>query len=319
MNNNKISKLKMSKVARPHLSKRVEEGQEGGLLSFLTTYALKDRSRTTVKQLLHDRFISVNETPTTQWDYELRLGDIVTLHPAPLPADLNHKHIEVLWQDEHFIMIHKKAGIPTVASGEEKDKTAMQLVSAHLKKFNPRAKVFLLNRIDKDSAGFVLMAKTAELQKEMTDNWNKYVVRQQFALVVEGEMTSEEGYLDAPEVEENKKRKPSKHVQGGSTAGQARYRKLMQTETGSLLMIELLSGRNNRLRKQFAQMKRPILGDWRNGSQRKDLGRVALDAMAFAFVHPITQKRYDFDQPIPGEFRRWLKQSATTNKKANTR
>ena len=160
----KKTTYKTPKTARPHFSFKVEAEQEGGLLAFLTNHALKERSRTTCKQLLHDRFISVNDEPNTQWDYELRNGDIVTVHPSPLPKLLNHKSIEVLWQDDHLLMLHKKAGIPTVSSGEEKDKTALLLVSEYLKKFNPRAKVFLLNRIDKDSAGFVLMAKTAELQ-----------------------------------------------------------------------------------------------------------------------------------------------------------
>ena len=312
----KKTNYKTPKTARPHFSFKVEAEQEGGLLAFLTNHALKERSRTTCKQLLHDRFISVNDEPNTQWDYELRNGDIVTVHPSPLPKLLNHKSIEVLWQDDHLLMLHKKAGIPTVSSGEEKDKTALLLVSEYLKKFNPRAKVFLLNRIDKDSAGFVLMAKTAELQKKITDNWDKYIVRQQFAVSIEGNIADTQGYL-APPVDDNndKKRKPSKLVQGSNTAGQARYTKLMQTEVGCLLSIDLLMGRNNRLRKQFAEMKRPIIGDWRNGSKRKDLGRVALETTGFSFIHPFTGKRYDFDQPIAKEFRRWLKQDPTNKQK----
>lgn len=312
-------KKQLPKSQRPHFSFRVEAGQEGGLLQFLVTQALKDRSRTTCKQLLHDRFISVNDEPSTQWDLELRQGDVVTLHPAPLPKLLNSKSIEVLWQDDHLIMLHKKAGIPTVSSGEEKDKTAMLLVSEHLKKFNPRAKVFLLNRIDKDSAGFVLMAKSQELQKTMTDQWNKYVVRQQFAVSVEGSIAEPQGYLAPPNEEDSKKRKPSKFVQGSTTAGQARYTKLMETEYGCLLSVDLLMGRNNRLRRQFAEMKRPIIGDWRNGSKRKDLGRVALETTSFSFIHPVTGKRYDFDQPIANEFRRWLKEDPNTKQKNNNR
>ncbi|MDY5857926.1 MAG: pseudouridine synthase [Porphyromonas sp.] len=303
-----ISKLKMPRVARPEHSYSVAEGQaEGGLLAFLTQYALKDRSRTTVKQLLGDRYISVNGEATTQWDYALSVGDRVVLHPAPLPTTLHHRLVDILWQDEDLILIHKAAGIPTVASGEERDETAMQVVSKHLKKFNPRAKVFLLNRIDKDCSGFVLMAKTPALQAEMSEHWGRYVLRQQFVLVAEGQMPDSEGYLAAPSNEDPKGRKPSRHVRGSETAGQARYRCLQQTELGALVVVELLEGRNNRLRRQMSALKRPIMGDWRNGSKRKDLGMVALESMAFSFVHPKSKRRYDFDQPIPGKFRRLLK------------
>lgn len=304
----KTKSIRLPRVARPERNFVVEEGQsEAGLLAYLVQYALREKSRTSVKQILSDRYISVNGEPTTQWDYPLQAGDRVTLHPSPLPTTLSHKYVDILWQDEHLILIHKAAGIPTVSSGEERDETAMQVLSWHLKKFNPKAKVYLLNRIDKDSSGFVLMAKTSALQSEMSDNWNKYVPTQHFALVIHGSMPERSGYLAAPIAEGKDESKPRERQQGASTAGEARYRCLSQTDIGTLLSVELLSGRNNRLRKQFAQIKRPIIGDWRNGSSRKDLGYVALDMTVFAFVHPLTGKQYKFEQPIPGKFRRLLK------------
>lgn len=276
-------------------------------MAFLVEVALTDKSRTTVKQLLHDRFISVNEEPTTQWDKPLSVGDVVTLHAAPLPTKLAHKLVDILWQDEHFVMIHKLPGIPTVRSGVERDKTVMEIVSEHLKKFNPRTKVFLLNRIDKDSAGFVLMAKNEDIQAEMTERWDKYVQRQQFAVVIEGHLANAEGLLLAPAPPKENKSRTNPRSQGGLTAGEARYRTLATSETGTLLTITLQRGRNNRLRRQFTELSRPIIGDWRNGSKRKDLGYVALETTAFSFVHPITGRKLDFDQPIPSTFRKLLK------------
>ncbi len=310
MSNKKTtSSIKLPKQLRPLQHFKVEDtGAPLSLLAYLCQVALRDRSRTTVKQLLSDRFISVNGEPTTQWDQALQVGDVIALHPTPLPTSLSNKLVEILWQDDYLVMIHKRAGIPTVSSGQERDKTTMEVVSEHLKKFNPLAKVYLLNRIDKDSTGFVLMAKSQELQEEMTNHWDRYVQHQQFAVAIEGHMAEPEGYLAAPTASsETDKRKPSRRVQGGASAGEARYRTLMTTETGSLLAITLLRGRNNRLRRQFAELKRPILGDWRNGSPRRDLGFVALETTAFSFVHPITGVKYNFDQPVPGNFRRLLK------------
>lgn len=291
---------------RPQHQFVVGAGEASGLLAYLVGHALKDKSRTSVKQLLADRFISVNQQATTQWDYALQEGDLVALHPSPLPSELHHKQVEILWQDEHLVLIHKGAGIPTVASGEERDETAMQVVSRHLKRFDPRAKVFLLNRIDKDSSGFVLMARRAELQAEMSEHWSRYVPTQRFVVVVEGQLAEAEGILMPPTEGDKQGRKPSRRVEGASMAGQARYRCLKQGEAGALLSVELLSGRNNRLRRQFAQMKRPIVGDWRNGSHRKDLGYVAIDSVLLELVHPITGKRYKFEQPIEGRLRRLI-------------
>lgn len=308
--NKKVSTFKMPRVARAHRQYLVAPEQACGLLEYLVKHAFPEKSRTTIKQLLHDRFISVNNESTTQWDYLLSAGDIVTLHPAPLPKALKHKQVEIIWQDEHLVLIHKAPGIPTVSSGDEQDKTALQIVSEHLKKFNPQDKVFLLNRIDKDSAGFVLMAKTLDLQAQLSEYWTKYITQQRFVVAIEGTLPNTEGYLTPPiKSKEQVKQQPSSKVQGSTTAGYARYQVLSTTAIGSLLSIELLAGRNNRLRRQFAEMKRPILGDWRNGSARKDLGQVALDATNFSFIHPITGEQHEFKRPIPRSFRRWLAQA----------
>lgn len=284
------------------------QDQGKGLLAYLVEVALADRSRTTVKQLLHDRFISRNGVCTTKWDEELQEGDVLALHPAPLPKDLVHKHIEVLWQDEHLVMIHKRAGIPTVRSGEERDQTALEVVSEHLKKFDPTAKVFLLNRIDKDSAGFVLMARTEALQQELSEHWEQYVPRQTFAVAIEEHLATPEGTLYAPQAKEKATKRTKATLGGGVMAGEASYRTLQSYEGGDLLSVTLLRGRNNRLRRQMAELGRPIVGDWRNGSKRKDIGCVLLDSLAFSFVHPVTGLRYDFDQPVDARFRRALKE-----------
>lgn len=322
MNNISNKKAPSAPRRRPgvHLHWQVEE-TEVQLLDFLIGTALKDRSRTTVKQLLKDRFISVNEEPTTQFDRLLGPGDIVALHPTPLPDRLKHPLVDILWQDEYLVMVHKDAGIPTVASGEERDMTLLRLVSDHLKKFNPSTKIYLLNRIDKDSAGFVLFAKSKALQEEMSEHWDRYICRQHFAVAIEGVLPSNDGILQPPTTaREDEKRAPRSaknphRTFGAERAGTARYRCLQTTPVGSLLSIELSEGRNNRLRKQFAQLRCPIVGDWRAGSKVKDLGRVALEGTAFSFVHPISGRRYDFDQPIPPLLRKCLKPNAETGKK----
>lgn len=319
--NKKTSTAPVRRRAGLHRQWSVAEG-ELGLLDYLVQVALADRSRTTVKQLLKDRFISVNGMPTTQFDHTLHVGDIVALHPMPLPTGLRHEQVEILWQDEDLVMIYKDAGIPTVASGEERDMTALRLVSDHLKKFSPRAKVYLLNRVDKDSAGFVLFAKSKILQEEMTEHWSRYVCRQQFAVAVEGILEASEGLLLPPAPKEGDKKpkrlaRPAKSTGIGSEqAGTARYRCLKATEVGSLLSIELQEGRNNRLRKQLAALKCPIIGDWRAGSTIKDLGRVALEGTAFSFIHPTTAERHDFERPISPRLRKCLNAEAlkTMNK-----
>lgn len=284
--------------------------EEGTLLPFLIA-SLSDKSRTTIKQLLHDRFISVNGEPTTQFDTPLKGGDVVCLHPNPLPSRLVHPQIDIIYQDEYLIIIRKSAGIPTVASGEEKDKTALRLLSEHLKAFNPQAKVYHVTRLDKDSAGFVVFTKSRELQTRLSEEWQKYCRRQQFAVVTERQPNPSEGVLvpasDSKAQEEQGRRGRSRTTEDTLGAGRASYRTLATGETRSLLSVDLISGRNNRLRRQFASLRCPIVGDWRNGSSEKELGYVALEGIHLSLVHPVTSEELDFSQPIPSLFRKLLR------------
>lgn len=298
------------------------------LLPFLQL-ALPEKSRTTIKQLLHDRFIAIGIEPTTQFDAPLQAGDIVTIHPAPLPKKLAHKLIEVLYEDEYLIVLHKAAGVPTVASGEEKDKTVLRLLAEHHKSFNPLAKIYHINRLDKDSAGFVVFAKSRQLQHELTDNWGKYVRQQQFVAVLEGLPQERSGLLVPPAPEDPKKDK-SKGKNKGKTrdaikkprtdedraAGRAEWHIIGSGPQRCLVSISLLTGRNNRLRKQFALLRLPIVGDWRNGSAEKDLGQVALEGTHLSFVHPVTKKLLEVRQPIPPLFRRLVKATNTSARPA---
>ncbi len=311
---------------KPLLRLYVDSAEPTTLLPFLIK-ALPDKSRTTIKQLLHDRFISIGLEATTQFDAPLKAGDEVNIHPAPLPKKFTHKGIEILYQDEYLIVIHKDAGLPTVASGEEKDKTALRLLSDHQKSFNPRAKVYHINRLDKDSAGFVVFAKSRDLQCELSDHWSRYVRGQHFAAVLEGHPQTDNGILLPPpsELDPKKDRGAKKGKTTGAkpssdderTAGRAEWHTLVSGPSRVLVSVALLTGRNNRLRRQFAQLRLPIAGDWRNGSTEKELGRVALEGTHLSFVHPVTGKLLEFRQPIPPLFRKLVKgaQVATKNPK----
>lgn len=285
------------------------------LMEFLVSDAMSDQSRTTIKQILRDRFISVGDQAVTQFDYALKAGDVVCLNATPVPEGLNHPKVKILWQDEYLIMISKDAGVPTVASGNEKDRTALRIVSDHLKKFDPRAKVFMLNRLDKDSSGLVLMAKNQEIQNDFISHWANYVVKQEFLVTVEGRNIAKDGVLAPPEHEDSNsltqtRRHPKinkSHDPYGMEAGRARYRVIKAGDICSLLFVELEAGRNNQLRKQFKSMNTPIAGDWRNGSTFRQLGRVALQGVTFSFIHPIDRQERTFrmpENPILGKLAR---------------
>ena len=153
---------------RRQSDKVFEVREEDTLLPFLIGI-LKDNSRTAVKQILTGRRVSVNGIPTTRHDAELKVGDKVVVHRTQLPEEHRHPLVRIIWQDDYFVLIEKKAGVSTVASGVNKDRTALRIVSNHLKQYDPELKIFMLNRLDKDSAGMVLFAKSKKVQAFVVD------------------------------------------------------------------------------------------------------------------------------------------------------
>lgn len=304
--------MQPSKSRSPRLRRQsdkvFEVREEDTLLPFLIRM-LKDNSRTSVKQILTGRRVSVNGIPTTRHDAELKVGDKVVVHRTQLPEELRHPLVRIIWQDDYFVLIEKKAGVSTVASGVNKDRTALRIVSNHLKQYDPELKIFMLNRLDKDSAGMVLFAKSKKVQAFVVDKWQKVVLEQRFVIAIEGDMPDAEGTLDAPRHQMPTKGKQSRIVPeapSGDSAGTARYKVIRRGPVCSLVEVTLLSGRNNQLRRQMGQLGIPIAGDWRQGSSFRHLDCLALQGTRFVFRHPETGETQEYKLPLSKLFRRLM-------------
>lgn len=285
-----------------------EVREEDALLPFLVRM-LKDNSRTSVKQILTRRQVSINGVPTTRHDAELKAGDRVIVHRTQLPEELRHPLVRIIWQDDYFVLVEKKAGVSTVASGVNKDRTALRIVSDHLKQYDPEVKIFMLNRLDKDSAGMVLFAKNKEVQGFVVDKWSKVVLEQRFVMAIEGEMPDAEGTLDPSRYQTSIKGKQSRIVAetpSVHSVGTARYKVIRRGAVCSLVEVTLLSGRNNQLRRQMGQLGIPIAGDWRQGSSFRHLDCLALQGTRFVFRHPETGDTQEYKLPLPKLFRRLI-------------
>ena len=146
-------------MARRDCTLRVTES--GYLLEFLL--ANVKESRNTVKNLLKSGFVAVDGEIETQYDRPLSAGQVVTVSAkngarAALPFD-------VLYEDERVVVINKSAGLLTVANEKEREKTAFRMVSDYVKAGEPKAKIFIIHRLDRDTSGVVMFAKDEETKR----------------------------------------------------------------------------------------------------------------------------------------------------------
>ncbi len=203
---------------------------------------------------------------------------------------MKKKKLKILYEDKYIIIVYKPAGLYTVATEKEKQKTLYHEVLNYLHTKNQ--KVFIVHRLDKDTSGLVLFAKSIEVKNKLQNNWEK-VIRKYYAKVLgcvnkKGEIKS---YLYD---DRNYYTHISKNNEGKLAI--TKYWLLKKDSKYSLLDIQILSGRKNQIRVQLNEIGFPILGDKKYGNNKYD--RLMLEAYYLEFVHPITGENIIINLPL---------------------
>ncbi len=283
------------------------------LLEYLLKNAFPERSRTSVKQLLRDGYFAVNGERTSQFDRPLGIGDVVSLMPNPRPEALRHPLIKLLYSDDYIVVIEKQAGISTVASGTDHKNTALRITSDYLKHVEPGSMIFMLNRLDKETAGIILFARDHELQQQIIANWRKVITLQRFMVVAEGQPEEDEGLLKGGEAKEKKEKNGAHGARCKSFVpegiGTAQYKVMKRGVYNCMLRVDLIKGRNPQIRKQLAEMGMPVVGDYHKGSKQKKLNALALLCTRLEFIHPVTHEKMVYNLPVPSTFNKWVRLS----------
>lgn len=268
-------------------------------------------SRNTIKQKLRDRCITVSGTTTTQFDMEVTPQSEIVLYAVGEAPKINHPLVKEVYIDECFIVLYKSEGIPTVAVNKDAQKTLFRIVANHLKSFNPKEKVFLLNRLDKETAGFIVMARNREVQQWAIDNWSHFMLDNQFGAIIKGSMPEEKGLLER-EGQSKSKNKRSKGMAEGHRGFRASYTVEKETPFTQWIRVSLLS-RNNAIRSFLAEQETPVVGDKRTLSWNAPT--FGLVGTSLVFWHPIQKKRISFAQEPPKSFLKLLYLKLTRREK----
>lgn len=281
-------------------------------------------SRNTLKQKLRDRCITVDGTPHTQYDTQVKKGQKIEIYTTGFAPKLTGALVQEVYADEALFIVYKMAGLPTVAVSKESERTLFKMVATHLKSYDSREKIFLLNRLDKDTAGYIVFARSRELQQQILDNWKDFMLENRFASVVRGGFDTSSGVLEA--TEQNKKSSKGETLslsqKGASSKKKDRvtFRASYSVKPGSSpylsgLEIELKT-RNNAIRSQLMHIGHPILGDKRDREALIGNGSLALCAISMVIKHPTDGHILRFSTPIPTEYDKLLRMKLTRAQKS---
>ena len=273
--------------------------KEGELLDYL--YNNIDMPKKRIKQYLTHGSIFVNNNRTTQYNYKLIPGMNIVIDTD----NKNKKELpfNILFEDEHIIVVNKPSGLLTIATAKEKDKTLYHIVREYLVSKNRNARVFIVHRLDKDTSGIVVLAKDEKTKNKLQENWNEYVSLREYVAVVHGKLKKEEDRI----VQRLKETKTNLVYISRNDEGKeaiTNYKVIKENDSYSELSIKIETGRKNQIRVAFASLKHPILGDKKYGDEKDTYPRLFLHANRLKFYHPEVKKEILLETTIPNEFKK---------------
>ena len=276
--------------------------QPMALLAFLFA-SLPEVKKNKVRQSLKFGVILVNGRATAQFDHPLRPGDVVSMRSERdrgtrnrLPAGM-----KIHFEDEHLIVIEKPKHLLAMASEAEREKTAYSYLTDYVRGGNERsrARIFIVHRLDRETSGLRVFARTGEAKERLQANWDQGEKR--YLAIVEGGPQAAGGVLES-DLDEASPHKvysvPASHLTRHAIT---HYAVLKRTARRALVELRLGTGRRHQIRVQLAEIGCPIIGDEKYSARTDPAKRLGLHAWLLKFRHPITGEELQFESPLPPE------------------
>lgn len=263
--------------------------------STLSTFLEKKFTKKQVKQYLKNREVFVNGKIETQYNFCLRVKDEITL------VKRLENDILILYEDKDILVVDKPYHMLTIADLKHKDTLYMKL-SSYVKQQNKKNKIYIVHRLDQETGGIMLFAKSVEMKEKLQQNWHK-VVREYQALV-HGKVKEKDTlhfHLKENRAMQVYATKKDSYTKEAITE----YTRLGLKNNISFVNITIKTGRKHQIRVSFKEIGCPILGDKKYG-EKDACKHLYLYASKLVFSHPRTGNTFTFIKPICDDFRDYL-------------
>jgi 23S rRNA pseudouridine1911/1915/1917 synthase len=274
----------------------------GDRLDRFLAQRIEDVSRTEIQRAIRAGHVTVNETPQTTPSARLSAGDAVVLQlpqiPLLTPAPVA---LTILHEDESILVVDKPAGLVVHPGAGTTDPTLVEglLVDRGLPVGDDPVRPGIVHRLDKDTSGLLVVAKTQSALTELKRQFASREVIKVYLTQVTGRIVEAEGLIDAP-VGRDPARPRRMAIGSDGRAARTEFTVLAREDDSTLLVVHPLTGRTHQIRVHFHYIGHPILGDsiYRGGSS----SRLMLHAWRLGFTHPSTGRPVRFESPVPPQF-----------------
>ena len=278
-------------------------------------HQLIDLSRSRIQVLIDDGYVTVNDVICNNKKDLIKAGDRIQLTtPVATPLDLIAQEIplDVLYEDEHLIVINKPAGLVVHPAAGHADGTLVNALLAHcteLSGINGTQRPGIVHRLDKDTSGVIVVAKSDRAHQDLQAQIQAKTARREYLAIVRGVPKSESGVIDAPIARHKSDRKKMAVVDDGRKAI-THWQIMERFGHYTLVKFDLETGRTHQIRVHSAHMGWAIAGDPVYGHPNKEISQYiigqALHAWRLTFTHPVSGELIQNIAPLPEGFEKLL-------------
>jgi 23S rRNA pseudouridine1911/1915/1917 synthase len=262
-------------------------------------------SKRTLRQMLSQGRVSVNGEFCNVTSRKIMPGDILEIGPRRAPAKLPGG-LTILFEDNDILIIVKPSGLLTVATEDERERTAYFYLRQHLQSRDQRQRLFIVHRLDKFASGVLVFAKSQRVKQVLQGIFMQHAIQRKYWAIVEGKVGKQQGTIRSYLAENKSLRMHSTENRRGGKLAVTHYRVLRHLGKFTALEVTLETGRKNQIRVHLSEMGHPLVGDRAYDSTQDPLGRLGLHAFLLGFNHPVTGEPLVFKTDPPPEFRRYL-------------
>lgn len=312
------------------LSGTFEATESGTRIDRALAARLPDLSRSRIKTLIEEGRVTIEGAPVKASD-KVRAGlTFAIILPEPIDATPAPQHmaLDVLYEDEHLIVIDKPPGLVVHPAAGNPDGTLVNALIAHcgpsLQGIGGERRPGIVHRLDKDTSGLMVAAKTEPALAGLARQFAARSVLRAYKAVVWGVPSPPVGAISGNVGRSSRNRKKMAVVKSGGKPARTRYRleaRIMDT-VASLLDCRLETGRTHQIRVHLAHAGHPLVGDPTYGGKRprapeplRSFPRQALDAYQLGFTHPTTGQDLQFDRSVYKDIKELLEGCGTAEAK----
>lgn len=240
-----------------------------------------------------------------------------------LSADPQDIQVDIVYEDEYLLVVDKPRGMVVHPAAGNPDGTLVNALMYHcsgrLSSINGVVRPGIVHRIDKDTSGLLIVAKTDEAHRGLASQIEKHSFTRKYEAVVAGRMKESEGTVDAPIGRHRTDRKKMAVTELNSKRAVTHWRVLSEAPGVTHLELTLETGRTHQIRVHMAYIGHPVIGDPVYGSEKTAYGLdgQCLFAEYIRFIHPITGREMEFTAKRPAYFEEVLRKTGLISSERN--